>query len=273
MRRVEGWVENVFKDPTPQSARYFSVINESITHRRLNRILVARWRIFRAFLEAASEHYGPDLCSDIKHQWLMFQILPIVRVNNMDPFTAFFKACLSGAGESVIYSLNTITLEKVLGHHYNPSNDKFFFVLDEAQALEIKPLHRFADAAGVSSRPVLSPIIQNLTGREGKVIVSGTSFSLESFNTVLASRVGKSSWDSDWSIEYVTGDFMDQVTQEAYLKRFLPPSYLCSPSGVSLVKRSFEWLRGRYVEKSYHESYVIYYYTDTASRHALSRSF
>jgi hypothetical protein len=272
MRQVRGWVGDIFEVSTPQSVLNLHLINESITHHRLNRILVARWRIFRAFIEAATEHYGPDLCLDIKHQWLMFQILPIVRVNDMDPFTAFLKTCLSGAGESVIYSLNTITLEKVLGHHYNPSNDKFFFVLDEAQALGSEPLHCFADAAGVNSRPVLKPIIQNLTRRKGKVIISGTGFSLESFKTVLASGVGKSSWESGWSIEYVTGDFTDQATQEAYLRRFLPPSYLFSPSGVSLVKRSFEWLRGRYVENSYDESYVIYY-TGTASLHALSRSF
>jgi hypothetical protein len=77
--------------------------------------LLARWSIFHEFIKVAKKYYGPDLFSndsDIKYQWLLFQVFPLVRVYGSDPFEALSIECFVGVELEVLESLNTITVEK-----------------------------------------------------------------------------------------------------------------------------------------------------------------
>jgi hypothetical protein len=251
MPSAKGWRTDIFSNP--QGVVGSNETNELLARHRLIRFLLARWSIFHEFIKAAKKHYGRDSLSkisDIKRQWLLFQVLPLVRVDEKDPFVLLSNRCFFGVDPDVLETLEyEFNLKKVLEDYYDPSRDKLFFVLDEAQVAGVQHLSCFADATGTVRRPVLDQIVKFLTEARysASLIVSGTGFSLDNFKNAVVSSTAKVSWDSQWSIEYNTGDFMDQATQKAYLQQFLPPTYLLCPSGIALVKRLFEWLRGRYV--------------------------
>ena len=136
----------------------------------------------------------------------------------------------------------------VLGSAFTSGQDTFFYVLDEAQVAGQSHVDAFSDVNGKVHQPVLRPIIgawSNLPSESVKFIVSGTGFSLSLFQTVLTSGVGKASFESTWKVVHRTGDFTIQNLQKAYIYRYLPPTFLSSPSGVVLLSRMYEWLRGR----------------------------
>ena len=110
----------------------------------------------------------------------------------------------------------------MLGPAFNPTTDFFFYVLDEAQVAGNRYLGAFSDANGVVKQPVLRPIIRHLThppNRLIKVIVSGTGFSLDVFNTVLASGVSKV--ESKWHVP--------KESEKFNLPSQAPPSLVFSP--------------------------------------------
>jgi hypothetical protein len=138
-----------------------------------------------------------------------------------------------------------LTPTAILGPAFDPPLNHFFYVLDEAQVAGREYMGSFADANGEISQPVLPSLIRSLVSPLVKTIVAGTGFSLEMFRTVVTSGMGKET--AEWDNVYSTGDFSDQDVQLAYISRYLPPSFLISPSGEILKARMYEWLRGRYV--------------------------
>jgi hypothetical protein len=146
----------------------------------------------------------------------------------------------------VLSGLNTINIENVLGPDFHPDRDRLFYVLDEAQVTGQTYMGYFSDAAGLTPRPVLWPIIRMMTEKsDTAVIVSGTGFSLDHFKTGVASGFAKDSVRAEWPVQHATGDFIEQDVQLHYISRYLPSSFLKSPSGMSLIGRAFKFLRGR----------------------------
>jgi hypothetical protein len=246
MSATEGWTDDIFKGPTA-SIQGANAKNEKIALNRLNKVLLARWMVFRTFIEVARDRNAGNLPDTIKRDWLLFQILPLVVIDGEHPFVAFINDCLVGASTGVLDQfLDKLGPKVVLGSAFDPKHDTFFYVLDEAQIAGERYMGAFADANSEIPRPVLRPIVHALTASSRltiKIIVSGTGFSLDLFKTVLASGVGK---DPDkWDVVRETGDFTNRDTQASYISRYLPPSFLLSQSGTALVTRMFEWLRGR----------------------------
>jgi hypothetical protein len=223
--------------------------NEHIAFNRIAKVLLARWIVFRTFVQVSRDLNAGALHDSIKLDWLLFQIFPLSDVDGIDPFSALIDSCLVGVTSDDLVSLKVgLAPQGVLGSAFDPAVDKFFYVLDEAQAAGYQYMGAFSDVDGKVERPVLRPIIRHLASSSSpliKIIASGTGFSLHLFKTVLTSGVGKDS--STWDVVHETGDFTDQDTQSAYLSRYLPPSFLVSASGNALKSRMYEWLRGRYV--------------------------
>jgi hypothetical protein len=153
--------------------------------------------------------------------------------------------CLNGATTETLNNLlDPIGSAIVLGPE--SANSTFFYVLDEGQVVGKQHMGALADSDCRHKRPVLLPIIKAFANSRHptvKIIVSGTAFSLDLFKTVLTSGIGKV--PDKWDVVCGTGDFMNRSKQERYITRYLPPSFLGGPSGIALVTRMFEWLRGR----------------------------
>ncbi|KIM32624.1 hypothetical protein M408DRAFT_20008 [Serendipita vermifera MAFF 305830] len=248
MSATSQWISDIFESRDPDKVSNANTSNEGIVFNRISKVLLARRIVFRAFIEESRVLNDGALHEQIKLDWLLLQILPLVHVEDKDPFTALIHSCLIGATDGHLDSLNFgLAPTSVLGSAFNPTVDKFFHVLDEAQVAGKQYMGAFADADGEVPRSVLSPIVRHLTTLDDplvRVIVSGTGFSLEQFKNVLGSGVSKG--EDPWDLEHTTGDFTDQNLQLAYISRYLPPSFLLSSSGEILKTRMYEWLRGRY---------------------------
>lgn len=239
MAMSPGWESDIFKDSSKTKTAAKS--NETIVNMRMSRLLVARWIIFRAFLDVARECHNGKLPDSIKYDWLLFQILPF-HFCGSDPFLDLIKAHLAGVSTDVLDQLDQCNPSTTIGPDFTGG---FFYVLDEAQVAGEEYMDCFVDVTGKEKRPVLRPIIQYLVTHEPTtVIVSGTGFSLEHFRLVLASGAAKASLE--WDEQYSTGDFTDERVQQDYVKKYLPSSYLSLRSGVSLRNRMYDWLRGRH---------------------------
>lgn len=240
-----GWNDDIFEDPNATSIEKGNIKNEKIAFNRVLKVMLARWIVFRTFVEVATAENAGKLPDNIKYDWLLFQILPLVLIKDKDPFIAFMNAALVGVSTEVLQDfLTALTPTEVLGSAYDATRDSFFYVLDEAQVAGKRYTGAFSD--GTTRRPVLRPIIRAWASspiQSVRFIVSGTGFSLSLFKTVLTLGVGKDS--PTWDVVHTTGDFMNRGDQESYITRYLPAAFLSSPSGCNLVKRVHDWLRGR----------------------------
>jgi hypothetical protein len=246
MSTTDGWVDNIFKDRAPEDIVDANEKNEKIAFNRIYKVLLARWMVFRTFIEVAQKQNGGLLPNNIKHDWLIFQLLPLIVVDGKDLFLAFVNSCLAGASlQTLLDLLDATGPTAVLGSAFG--HDNFFYILDEAQVAGERYMGAFADASATVRWPVLRPVVRGWsrvsTERSIRFIVSGTGFSLDLFQTVLASGIGKV--PDHWDVVRHTGDFKNPGTQSSYISRYLPPSFLLSESGTGLVSRMFEWLRGR----------------------------
>ena len=250
MASSPGWVNNIFTDPRPEKVLFTNGNNERIASNRISKVLLARWTVFQLFIDVAKELNGGVLYDDIRTRWLLFQILPNVRIDDKDPFLALIHTCLLGVTSEVLDTLRSpLTPQKILGPAFDPPLNYFFYVLDEAQVAGKQYMGAFSDADGKLPRPVLRPLVQNLASWDQyaviRTIVSGTGFSFELFKQVVTSGVGKG--NTAWDSVHSTGEFSDQDAQLAYISRYVPPPFLTSMSGEILKTRMYEWLRGRYV--------------------------
>lgn len=239
MSASRGWTNDIFKAEDIQIAKS---INEDIAFNRLEKVVLARWIVFRAFIEVAMQQTGGRLPDSIKRDWLLFQITPATPGH---PFVALINTCLVGVSREVLVDLlaqyETTT---VLGPAFDPEHDSFFYVLDEAQVAGEQYMSAFADGTATAPQPVLRLIIQVLDRPGIEMIVSGTGFPLDVFTTIVTPGAGK---PNVWEVVHATGDSKNRETQESYIIRYLPPSFRKSQSGVALIARMFEWLRGRQV--------------------------
>lgn len=249
MSSSPSWVNDIFLDASgnPQTVKNDNI---RIASTRIMKVVLARWVVFRTFIEVAKELKGA-LYSDLRREWLFLQVLPLVHFNGDDPFIELIDSCLRGVQAEELELLHKrlqLAPEKILGPDVDRANG-FFYVLDEAQVAGEQYMGAFSDDTGKWKRPVLRPIIQYMAPPSDslvKIIVSGTGFSLQYFNEVLTSAVAKEG-NPEWEVVRETGDFMDKDSQMAYFSRYFPPSFLASHSCNILKSRMYEWLRGRYV--------------------------
>lgn len=250
MPESTGWVQQIFTGPLGKRTLERNE-NERIATKRVYKVLVARWIVFRTFIEVARAENSGNLPESAMYDWLLLQALPLVKMDGDDPFMAAMNGCLLGTSLEVLRDIMSafFTPAKVLGSEFNVDQELFFYVLDEAQVAGELHMGAFCDKDSIHPRPVLRPIIRAWAGAAHasvRFIVSGTGFSHRLFESVLISGVGKSS-PVQWKTIRSTGDFINREAQESYISHYLPPMFLSSPSGRDLVSRMYEWLRGRYV--------------------------
>ena len=254
MKRTSGWTHNIFTNLGSKGIQSVNTEhqerNAAIATNSISKAILARWVVFQTFIEVAKELVQEGkFHGKIQRDWLLFQILPLVPIDGVDPFSAFIKETLSSVVTGVLDALLCqFSPNRVLGpsFDFDSNRDSFFYVIDEAQVAGKTYMGAFGDTV---PRPVLRPIIQEMTSAEGiasvKIIVSGTGFSLALFKTAMASGIGKDATHFD--VVHTTGDFSDRDTQSHYISCYLPPSFLSSESGTYLRTRVYDWLRGRYV--------------------------
>jgi hypothetical protein len=247
MQSSTGWTHNIFDGRSAAETEVADKVNDVIASNRVLKVMLARWKIFRTFVEVARTENNGNLPEKTKHDWLLFQILPLVDVDGLDPFVALINSCLVGVNTNVLLDiLSKLTPKSVLGTSFRSPWEAFFYVLDEAQVAGDMYMGAFCDGDGLKKRPVLRPLIRTWASgdpRGVRFIVSGTGFSLSLFKTVLTSGVGKPA--HEWKVVHETGDFIERRRQELYVTQYLPVSFLSSPSGTALLARMHEWLRGR----------------------------
>ncbi|CAG7849790.1 SubName: Full=Uncharacterized protein {ECO:0000313/EMBL:CCA72955.1} [Serendipita indica DSM 11827] len=235
-----GWRGNVFDGVLRPSVRISrSQANERIVQLGLSRILLARWSILKIFIEVAKDHFG-SLPPDIQRSWLLFQILSPTR----DIFPKFIEECLRGVDT---LEENSLWPVDVLDDRKTP----FYYVLDEVQIAGAALLGSFSNSTGLKERTLLRPLIQQLTATQPRraidnaphVIISGTGFSLHDIETTVRSAVAV---PSEWHIHHLMEDLSDQKDQEAYIRQYLPESFLTSSVGRELMKLMWESCRGRH---------------------------
>ena len=246
MSSCTNWISNVLESPTPKVA---IDSNETIASNLLTRVLVARWLVFQTFIAVAREQHDGSVPDDLKYAWLLFQILPSLRIGDEHVLEAFTTRALQGATTQLLTDLlANLGPTNVLGSAFDADRDRFYYVLDEAQAAGTGHMGSFVDTTCKTARPVLRPIIRTwdlkLVQWRISFIVSGTGFPLELFTDVLGSGVFK---QSAWQVVHEVGNFIEQPIQERYISRYLPAAFLESPSGALLLNRMHDWLRGRSV--------------------------
>ncbi|KAM6492769.1 hypothetical protein JOM56_012493 [Amanita muscaria] len=248
MSESPQWIRDAFKNSSSDAIQKANNVNETIAFQFVYKVLLTRWTLFRAFVDVAKELNAGNLPDNIKRDWLLFQILPVVLIGDLHPFLAFMNYCLVGMSVTELRnSLAHFSPGDILGPAFDSQSDHFFYMLDEAQVAGTRYMGAFADTNGADPRPVLRPIIRAwkmVPFQSVRFVVSGTGFSLSLFKTVLTSGVGK--YKGSWSVVRQTGDFINRDPQKTYITRYLPPSFLSSPSGTVLVSRMYEWLRGRH---------------------------
>jgi len=89
MASSPDWIDNIFTDPNPEQVLLANAHNERIASNRISKVLLARWTVFRLFIEVAKEINGGVLHDNIRRDWLLFQILPRAHVDDVDPFSGY----------------------------------------------------------------------------------------------------------------------------------------------------------------------------------------
>ena len=254
MSRTTGWKKDVFDAPSSALVQVAVDTNEEIAHDKVFEVLSARFLVFDLFIQVAKGLNDGKLdVPKTRRDWLHFQVLPLVagagdaNAGAIDPFSALHNRFPVTSSRKLLQMLtDPLSVSTILSPDFDPSADTFFYVLDEAQVAGSQHIHAFSDTSFSKARPVLRPIVQELTRQYVKIIVSGTGFSLDLFKSVLASSIGKT--PTTWDIHYQIGDFSNQETQFAYISRFFPSPFFHTPRGDLIKSRMYEWLRGRYVE-------------------------
>jgi hypothetical protein len=183
MREIVGdeqWQGNIFKEKSSAEVMDGNKINDLIASNATLKVLLARWMIFRLFIEEARNQ--GRLGDDLKQDWLYFQILPASN-NKRDLFALLIDKCLGGISSSSLRSLGAeLNACNILGPElFNNQTDHFFYILDEMQAAGTDYLGCFSNEDGTTPRPILRPIIRTLSSGDAIVLVSGTGFSLSHF--------------------------------------------------------------------------------------------
>jgi len=224
--------------------------SQATAFRRISKVILARWIVFKTFIQVAKELEGVVPQDNIQRDWLLFQILPVVNIYGRDPFSALISLALDSVSFDVLeYSSLTLGPWSVLGSSFDATADPFFYVIDQAQVAGLQYMGEFRGRDNIKKWPVLHPIIKHIidfTPKVIKVIVSGTGFSRELLRTLVRHQ-GVAMDSTMFDVIHSTGDFSDPGTQSLFISHYLPPSFLTSDSGIRLKTRIYDWLRGRYV--------------------------
>jgi hypothetical protein len=209
-------------------------------------VFYVRYFVFYRFIKIATDRRYP-LDDALKHKWLLFQLDPPT-IEGADTFTWVTMYLEDTTNEELIKGLKKLNPKRTIEIFYpHGGPEKIFFVLDEAQVASETSEPMFCDVTGKHDRPLLRPILRFFEKSQFdsiQFILSGTGFSWQVFQRLANSGVAKTLPET-WEFYHGSGGFHDQASQEAYIRRYIPDSFLGTPSGKRLLERSYRWLRGR----------------------------
>jgi hypothetical protein len=225
---LDGWKYPFPKDDVGAPER-----NNEIAKAQIAKVILSRLIVLDAFLDAALELGGVTHAH--KGLWTMLQVYPeLLEPYESDVFLFIFN--------QLVGSFHVDTVQHFISSHIHAIREKIaggvVYVLDEAQSTVTRYLGAFVSSIS-SPRPVLKPILQCLGG--SCLIVSGTDISLGDLIPVLTSGVAKA---PEYRLFHDTGSFDDRALHEAYMRQYLPATFLDTDSGKQLLTRTWRWLRG-----------------------------
>ncbi|KAJ3875989.1 hypothetical protein F5051DRAFT_412864 [Lentinula edodes] len=257
----KNWTPYLPRAPTSDSDYSSSLqANRRLVYRAVSEVLLARFLVFRIFLEDCSKQ---GFCLAQRQRWLELQISPMNVIPLYDLFgmikSKITDACLSD--EELDEAMLNL-LDEIQNTWETSAGDFFYIAVDESNVASRKHEEAFEDEHG--RYPILKEIIRSLRRRVGyfpfKFVVSGTIIPEDHFQ----STVGE--WDDfRWCSD--TGSFDDPEEHRRYATKFLPPRFATSVSGQALLDRMWQWLRGRH---RYTASFLaVLLYNDFHSPHTL----
>ncbi|KDQ07716.1 hypothetical protein BOTBODRAFT_192264 [Botryobasidium botryosum FD-172 SS1] len=215
--------------------------NRAVADRRFRQILTARFLIFRLFLKVA-ENMLPGLSHVLKRRWLYLQLKPEA-LNGKDVFDTL-SGILHNACDGYLRSLDDLSGSLLLR---SIGAKKLTVVVDEAQFAAAQLSDAFLLDDDVGLRPALRRIVsvwETQAMPDTSIIVSGTSPSIRAVVKTWGSSFLKI--PEPYRTCCDTGFFDKPGCQEKYIRRYVPASYLSTPSGIALLRRAWHWLRGRH---------------------------
>jgi len=230
------WVSDL-RSVSPRKRALQNDLNKRIARRHLHIVLAARIIVFKLFLQLAIKVDG-ELLDKHKRIWLLFQSGQ-VNLKRTHPFLHIMHDCLEDASPEALHKL--INRFNHIRDKYFPGS-KFIIGLDEAQ--QAARLYHDCFISSTNSktyRSIVREIAHVFRKLEIDLVVLGTGLSLEELREAIASGVSK----DDLFIFYDLGMFDTWEKLQPFLERYVPASFLQSPSGDHLQKRIREYLLGR----------------------------
>lgn len=243
--------------------------NRDIANRVFRQIFLARLIVFNIFAESMIEYIdtnnsAPRDPRTYKTRWLLLQLQPsFVHPQLWDVFDRLTSKLsdtsdifINQRTHTLLTCVRTLctrlqsdsTASPVRMSTAEVSQTPFFCVLDEAQHAATQLTSAFRSDNNGTHRPILREIVKAWEGQtfgQGVfMVIAGTGISKDVVDQAMASAIMKDSkyrWCSD------TGAFDLKASQEGYLRKYLPKSFLESETGKRLLERVWYWLHGRYV--------------------------
>jgi len=236
------WVSDLDKVPA-ERRRGQDKCNSQIAARLFQKVFAARIVIFRFFLQLAIDVDG-GLQEKHKRIWLLFQLTDDLHPSFgvAHPFHRILVKCLDDASDQALKKL-ILSLEDIRTE-YPILESKFVIGLDEAQqATRLYPRSFISSTSDFKYRSILREMAKVFTNLPFKFIVSGTGLSLVDVKDALASGVSKHA--DAVKLVHKLGMFDTWSKLNAFLKCYIPASFLESLSGYRLQHRIEEYLLGR----------------------------
>lgn len=202
--------------------------------RTFGEILLARLLVFRSFATIVHEKGS---CDDHKRRWLLLQLRSPELFGQDDIFETVRRHL-----EDVTDTFLNDTITNSIGdlHRLCRIDSGLFFALDETNHAISQCTEYFRDKGG--DYPIFKEMLRYWKGyaESFKVtfVVAGTEIPKHLF------QYEPGEWDyMRWLSD--TGAFDDEESHRRYIGPFLPPPYRDSESGKALMRRMWQWLRGR----------------------------
>ena len=242
MAQDPHWVSNLRLSPSHRDPQ--NDLNSRIAWKQLQTILAARIVVFKLFLKLAIKVDG-ELQEKHKRLWLLFQSGQ-VNLKRTHPFLHIVNDCLVDASPEALRKL--VNRFNHIRDEYFPGSN-FILGLDEAQqAARLYPYSFISSYNPGQYRSVIQVIAQVFTSVLGAdLVVSGTGLSLNELREAFASGVSK----DDVFVFHQLGMFDTWDKLKPLVERYVPASFLHTPSGYHLQKRLREYLLGRWVDTSF----------------------
>ncbi|KAJ3965145.1 hypothetical protein EV361DRAFT_940200 [Lentinula raphanica] len=209
----------------------------TLTRRCFSELLLARLLVFQLYIEIVTKGEVEDVH---KTRWFLAQLHPFLD-NHSDAFVVLQSIIsVSNASDILIDECIAQCMEDITNSLLQSSPEPHFFVvLDEANAVSQR--HTFAFRSVHGPHPILKEIIQiwqsHLQAIPATMVIAGTCIPDIYYK--------EDEW-KQWRWISSTGSFDNITDQRNYVLKYLPPSFASSPSGKTLLRRIWRWLRGRH---------------------------